>query len=210
MVPWVQGVFISGFSLLALSGCFLARPLIDNPAFVSEYSANHSHENPCLVHACEISEASYNDVFDRVLDAVDDYFPIQSSSRYDRRIVAVPTLAPGYEQPWRPGSPDFHERKLATLQTMRHRCEVRILNDSPEGYQVQVIVHKELKDIPIPSAPYSAPSSFQDAISVDRTQFTVVDPGFGTTEQADSERWIDLGRSIPLEQAILKKILKQK
>src|SRR5262245_2425518 len=63
----------------------------------------------------------YNDVFERIEDVVNDYFEIAYANRYDGRIESFPRIAPGFEQPWKPGSPDFYQRLLATTQTIRQR-----------------------------------------------------------------------------------------
>ena len=40
-----------------------------------------------------------------VLDVLSDYWVVAYASRYDGRIETAPTLAPGTEEPWKPGSP---------------------------------------------------------------------------------------------------------
>src|SRR5262245_59387014 len=76
--------------------------------------------NPVFLAPGEVGEA-YAEVFDRALDVVDDYFPIQYANRHEGRIVGRPTIAPGYEQWWKPGSPNKYDRTLATLQAYRYR-----------------------------------------------------------------------------------------
>src|SRR5947209_9552755 len=137
--------------LLALlpAGC-ATGPLIDNPVKVAGGPAAAA----CPAGAVLVEPLpgeSYPEVYDRILDAVDDYFPIAYSNRYEGRILGEPILAPGLEQPLRRGSPDLYERLLASFQAYRYRCEVRIQPADPAGYYVQVIGRKELKDYPTPS-----------------------------------------------------------
>ena len=149
---------------------------------------------------------AYADLFDQVLDAVDDYFPIAYANRYEGRILGSPTIAAGYEQPWKPGSPDHvraHPRDPASLPVplrSAHR------EGNPTGYFVQVIVRKELKDYPSPAGQFTMVPVFGDAGTVDRDSFLVVDPDVTNPIQSPNERWIPKGRETALEQAILRKL----
>ena len=117
-----------------------------------------------------------------------------------------PTVAPGYEQPFKPGSPDKYERTLATLQAYQYRCEVRIREADPAGYFVQVTVRKELKDYPAPSGPLSGLAVFGDDAGVDVERVVVVDPDITSPLADPNERWIPKGRETALEQAIIHKL----
>ena len=186
-----------GLTLLLSAGC-LSAPPTENPLLVY-HDRGPTCENPIVVSPGQRSPTAYAEVFEKVVSVVGEYFEIAYSNRYDGRIIGQPTIAPGIEQPWRPGSPDCRERLLATMQTMRHRCFVQIRSAEPSGYEVQVIVYRELKDDPRPNASPSVPV-FRDAPLVDR-QYEVVDP----TIPVD-DRWIPKGRSAALEDAILQKI----
>jgi hypothetical protein len=187
------------------AGC-MTGPLQDNPTLVPGDVAAVPCENPVLLYPNRPPGEAYAELFDRVLDVVDDYFPIAYANRYEGRVLGRPTVAPGYEQPWRPGSPDKYERTLATLQAYRYRCEVRIREADPAGYFVQVTVRKELKDYPTPSGSFTAIPVFGDAGSVDRDEFVVVDPDITSPLVDPNERWIPKGRETALEQAIIQKL----
>ena len=193
--------------LLALmpAGC-MTGPLFDNPMRIDAGLEPAACENPVLVFPGQPGPEAYAEVFDKVLDVVDDYFPIAFATRYEGRIVGKPTIAPGYEQPWKPGSPDVYQRTLATLQAYRYRCEVRIRAAEPSGYYVQVTVLKDLKDYASPAGPGTTAPVFGDASTVDRTQFLIVDPEATSPLSAASDRWIPKGRDTALEQAILRKL----
>lgn len=190
--------------LLALlpAGC-VTGPRADNPLHINQ--AECACENPVLVFPGRAGDA-YAEVFDRVLDVVDDHFSIAYANRYEGRIIAKPTIAPGFEQPWKPGAPDKYERLLATFQAYRYRCEVRIREAHPTGYFVNVVVWKELKDYPTPAAPQYSPAVFGDMSTVDRDQFLVVDPAATTPLSDGSDRWIPKGRDQDIEQQILRKL----
>jgi hypothetical protein len=196
--------------LLALlpAGC-ATGPLLDNPLKVPGAGPKAvCPEGAVLVQP--LPGESYPEVFDRVLDAVDDYFPIAYANRYEGRILGEPVLAPGLEQPLRRGSPDLYERLLASFQAYRYRCEVRIKEADPTGYYVQVIVRKELKDYAAPSGLFTAVPIFGDLSTVDREQFLVVGPDATSPVTNPTDRWIPKGRETAIEQAILKQILSGK
>ena len=120
------------------AGCATAPPL-DNPVHVRQ-SAN-GIENPALVSPGVPTAVSYREVFEKIIDVLDDYFEIAYANRYDGRIETVPRIAPGLEQPWKPGSPDFHQRLLATLQSIRHRAIVLIQPADNGGFFVNSSVN---------------------------------------------------------------------
>lgn len=181
-------------------GC-VGRPLVDNPTVVRSDGSPPLCENPVLVAPGEPGPDSYADTFERILDVVDDYFPVAYANRYDGRIVCTPRIAPGYERLWMAGSPSRRERLLATFQTYRHRCQVHIRAAEQGGYLVQVFVLKDLYDPDSPSGA-KAPAIFQEAQSVGRIYesddlILGIQPG---------ERWINKGRDQAFEQLLLRQI----
>jgi hypothetical protein len=190
--------------LLALlpAGC-ATGPLLDNPLRLPG-PAGAANADGIVVAAGP--GRTYPEVFDAVLDAVDDYFPIANANRYEGRILGEPVLAPGCEQPFRRGSPDLYERLLASFQAYRYRCEVRIQEADPSGYFVQVVVRKELKDYPTPSGLFTGVPLFGDLSAVGRDQFLVVGPDVTSPITDPADRWIPKGRETAIEQAILEQI----
>jgi len=186
-------------SLTLLGGGCATGPFLDNPA-IFRPDPSLTVENPVFVPGNPTAD-SYHLVFERVLDIVDDYFEVAYANRYDGRIETFPRIAPGLEQLWKPGSPDFDQRLLATLQTIRHRGEVLIRPANDGGYFISVKVYKELEDLPRPSRSTAGAASFRSDNTVER-QFEVIDPTvFEST-------WIPIGRDLPLEQVILQRIRK--
>jgi hypothetical protein len=184
----------------------MTGPRFDNPMRIPGDTTPAACENPVLVYPTRPPGEAYAELFEQALDAVDDYFPIAYANRYEGRILGKPTIAPGYEQPWKPGSPDTYERTLVTLQPYRYRCELRIREADPAGYFVQVTVRKELKDYPSPAGQSIAIPLFGDAGTVDRDQFLVVDPDVTSPIVNPGDRWIPKGRETAIEQAILRKL----
>jgi hypothetical protein len=185
------------------SGC-AGRPLMDNPVFVRADLPPGPCPNPIMLAG---GPSQYGAVFETVLNVVDDYFEIMEANRYSGVIRSHPKIAPGLDQIWKPGSPDGAERMLATLQTIRYRAEVTIqpvAGDAaqpagPTGYLIQVVIYKELEDLPRPIKATAGAAAFRSDNTVDR-QFEVVDPAVIETS------WIPKGREIYLEQEILKRI----
>jgi hypothetical protein len=155
-------------------------------------------ENPVYV---PLGPDAYGTVFEKVIDVLGEYFEIAYSNRYDGRIETFPRIAPGYEQPWKPSTPIWYERLLATFQTIRHRAFVLIQLADDGGFFVQVIVYKELEDLPRPMRSTAGAAAFRSDSTVER-QYEVIDPA--VFERA----WIPMGRDHLLEHAIGQKIKK--
>jgi hypothetical protein len=165
-------------------------------AAVADRKAEFITENPVFV---PLGPNAYGMVFEQVFDIISEYFEIAYANRYDGRIETFPRIAAGLEQPWRPGSPDFYQRLLATFQTIRHRAFVQIQLADDGGYFIQVIVFRELEDLPRPTHRTAGAAAFRSDNSVER-QFEVIDPG------VFHPQWIPVGRDHYLEDAIVQKI----
>jgi hypothetical protein len=190
--------------LAALAGGCAGRPFMENPVFVRADLPAGPCPNPVLLAG---GPAEYAALFETCLGVLDDYFEIMEANRYSGVIRSHPKIAPGLDQIWKSGSPDGAERLLATLQTIRYRCEVTISpvvgdpgqQTAPSGYSVQVIVLKELEDLPRPIRATAGSATFRSDNTVDR-EFEVVEPTVVDTA------WIPKGREPYLEQEILKRI----
>ncbi len=189
---WLAG----GWAAAGLAGCSAIPPL-ENPVLVRPH--NPDVENPMLVSPGTPTPEGYMYVYERVLDALDDYFDIIPSDRYAGQIDTRPKVAVGYEQAFKAGSPEPRERLLATLQSIRHRAVVRIAPGERGGYRIYVEVYKELEDVPRPSAARNGPASFREAPTQDRRIAAV---GAATADG----RWIPIGRDPAFEQVLLRKI----
>jgi hypothetical protein len=187
---------------LGFAGCATTPPL-DNPYTVQP--AELTTGNPINLAPGQPTPDGYAEVYDRVLDALDDYFVIKPGDRYSGVIETYPRVAPGLEQPWKPSTPDMRERTLATLQSMRQYAVVRIWAGEQGGYKVYVEVYKELEDAPGPVGSRSGPA-FRDSATVDRRG----DLASVTGTKALGQTWLPAGpaphRDFAFEQVILKKI----
>jgi hypothetical protein len=179
---------------VTLGGC-ASGPLHENPLpFRVERAV--LHENPLYLPQ---GERAYSLVFEKCLDVLSDYFVLAYHNRYDGRIETLPTIAPGIEQPWKPGSPDFYQRLLAFCQTIRHRAIVQITTARDGGYFIHVQVLKELEDLPRPTRVVAGDATFRMEATVQR-DFEIVVPEFFEAN------WIPIGRDYKLEQVILDRL----
>lgn len=179
---------------LAATGCASVPPL-DNPLVVRP-----PIENPATVSPVTPDANSYAEVWEHVIDVLDDYFELKSPSRYAGYIETIPRIAPGYEQPWKPGSPDKRERLIATLQTIRNTAKVTISAGDRGGYKVYVEVWRELQDLERPNRALGGAAVFQEAPTVDRRNDVV------SLESTSNREWLPAGRDYAFEQLILSRI----
>ncbi|HEY7425325.1 MAG TPA: hypothetical protein VH682_13920 [Gemmataceae bacterium] len=179
---------------LGLAGCSTG-PLQENPILLRP-DLLIPQENPLYIPQ---GPDAYDKVFQKALDVVDDFFEIAYANRYDGRIETQPSVAPGLEQPWKPGSPDFYQRLLAFFQSIRHRCILEIQPADEGGYFIGVKVLKELEDLPSPVRATAGAASFRMNSTIER-QFEVIE------QPIYESNWIPIGRDYKLEQVILERL----
>ncbi len=181
---------------LLLGGC-ATGPLQENPLPLLAAPAV-PQENPLWIPP---GPQDYGAVFEYTLTVLSDYFEIDPirTSRFAAQIETLPVIAPGLEQPWKPGSPDFYQRLLATLQSIRHRAIVHIIPQPDGGYKIDVKVFKELEDVPNPTRATAGAAIFRSDNTLER-QFEVVEQG------SFEPSWIPIGRDLKLEQVILDRL----
>jgi hypothetical protein len=180
-------------------GCVSTGPLLDNPILLRPAAAGEV-ENPVYI-PLGTSQTSYNLVFDKVIDVVDDYFDIAETNRYAGLIRTHPRTAPGVERFFMPGSPDCDQRLLATLQSVRHYAVVTIDGAHDGGFWVKVKVYNELEDLARPIRATAGAAAFRSDFTLDR-QFEVIEPVPVTGG------WIPIGEDEKMEQELLARIKK--
>jgi hypothetical protein len=181
--------------LISLAAGCMTGPIPDNPSLLRP-DPTVVVENPVWMPS---GPGAYGKVFESVLDVIDDYFEIAYANRYDGRIETFPRIAPGFEQFWKPGSPDAYQRLQATWQTIRHRAIVLIQPADDGGFFVQVAIYKELEDLARPTRSTAGAAAFRSDPTVER-QFEVIDP---TVYESN---WIPIGRDAELEQLVLQRL----
>lgn len=181
-------------AVILAAGCSTG-PLQENPVLIRP-DLVVPQENPLYIPQ---GPGAYPRVFEKVLDVVDDFWEIAYTNRYEGRIETQPSIAPGIEQPWKPGSPDFYQRLLAYFQSIRHRCIVLITTADDGGYFIDVKVLKELEDLPAPMRATAGAASFRMNSTIER-QFEVIE------QPVFEANWIPIGRDFKLEQVILERL----
>jgi hypothetical protein len=156
-----------------------------------------------------VTSDKHDFVWDRVVDAVDDYFEIERedpilmygnlvSEVTEGRIDTRPQIAATYLEPWFQDSVTQEERLESTCQSIRRRATVRVVPENT-GFLIFVSVYKELEDVERPLGANTGTSSFTHVNSIN----TITNIG---SDAPVSYGWISMGRDAALEQRILLKI----
>ena len=104
-------------------------------------------------------------MWDQIVDVVDDYFKIEKEERVrlvgdlltEGRLDTYPRGGSTIFEPWGNDSANAYEKLESTLQSIRRIAQVRVI-PAQAGFQVEVIVYKELEDVP--RVPRPAPSAW--------------------------------------------------
>ncbi|MGE3241239.1 MAG: hypothetical protein AB7G28_06155 [Pirellulales bacterium] len=142
--------------------------------------------------------------WEQITDVVSDYFTISREQQVRRSGEAwsegkIETRYQGgatWLEPFRKDSVGAFNRWESTFQTIRRRATVRVAPD-PNGYVVEVIVEKELEDLPHPERSTSGVAAFPNDFSLPSGRSGDV------SRTLSSPRWIQLGRDKPLEAKML-------
>jgi hypothetical protein len=142
--------------------------------------------------------------WDQIADAVSDYFRIAREQRARRegelitegRIETAPQTGATWLEPFRKDSVGSFNRWESTFQTIRRRAIVRVIPDAA-GYLVEVIVEKELEDLPTPEKATAGAAVFRGDDSLPSQRLEDVN------RVRSSPCWLHLGRDPLLEQRIL-------
>jgi hypothetical protein len=141
--------------------------------------------------------------WDQIADVVSDYFSIAREQRARRGevncegcIETAPQDGATWLEPHRRDSVGEFNRWESTFQTIRRRAVVRVIPDAA-GYLVEVVVEKELEDLPRPEHATAGAATFPHDGSLPSRR------SGSASRTRTSPRWIPLGRDPPLEQRML-------
>ena len=160
-----------------------------------------------VANPISLPPAEDNFVWLQVVDVVDDYFrvkteqPVQNRGEIilDGRLETSYRAAASYSEPWRKDSTAGFERLQSTFQSIRRRAIVTVRPEGT-GYEMEVIVHKELEETDSSQGASEGASSPRRDVSIVRTDD-------GIDDLPRTLGWIPLGRDTSLEQVILQDIL---
>jgi hypothetical protein len=142
--------------------------------------------------------------WDQIADVVSEYFTIAREQQVRRSgtvwteglIETAPQDGATWLEPHRKDSVGSFNRWESTFQTIRRRAHVRVMPDA-SGYRVEVIVEKELEDLPNPEKATAGAAIFRNDNSPTSRRLEEV------SRTRLSPLWIQLGRDPLLEQQIL-------
>jgi hypothetical protein len=145
--------------------------------------------------------------WDQIADVVSDYFKIAREQRARRgmegcmegRIDTVPQDSATWLEPHRQDSIGTFNRWESTFQSIRRRATVRVIPDAG-SYRVELIVEKEIEDLPRPERSTAGAAALNMDITLPNDRADDV----SRTHRAS--RWLSLGRDPALEQRMLAEI----
>jgi len=142
--------------------------------------------------------------WEQIVDTVDDYFRIERERQVqlvgdvltEGRIDVHPQIGATLPEFHRRDSVGRYNRWESTFQTIRRRATIRVMPDAT-GYLVDVLVEKDLEDLPRPENSTAGAATFRNDSSLPSTAAEAV----SRTRLASN--WIFIGRDPELEHAII-------
>ena len=155
--------------------------------------------NPIMVPAVDDHLA-----WEQIVDVVSDYFPIAREQQVRRsgeawsegRIETGLQAGAGWLEPFRHDSVGNFNRWESTFQTIRRSAVIRVIPDT-NGYLVEVVVQKEIEDLPHPERATAGVSTFRHDGSLPTGRADTI------SRTLSSPRWLPLGRDPALEARML-------
>ena len=151
-----------------------------------------------------IPVSNHEAAWKEIVDVVDDYFRIAREEPVhayggvltEGRIATRPISGATHLEPHRCDSVGRFNRWESTLQTIRRKANARVV-PTAGGLLVEMIVEKELEDLPRPEHSTAGAATFRTDGSLRRSR---TEP---TNRSESSDTWIPLGRDPALEQRML-------
>lgn len=159
---------------------------------------------PAFANPMNVPAANDEFAWEQIVDVVTEYFTVTREQQVRRsgeawsegRIETAYQGGASWLVPFRKDSVGSFNRWESTFQTIRRKALVRVMPDA-NGFAVEVIVEKELEDLPHPERAMAGAAAFRfdQSLPSDRSQEV------GRT--FSSERWLPLGRDAALEAKML-------
>ncbi len=160
-------------------------------------------------------------VWTKMVDVTDDFFKVQAEQRVvfsngvptEGRIDTFPQTGATILEPWRGDSVGWDQRWESTLQSIRRVASMRLTPDAA-GWRIEVVVNKELENMPRPMRATTGGASFRNDDSLYRYGTPLPTLGQQVGDQprpvASPTRnlgWIPIGRDPLLERKMLAGVL---
>jgi hypothetical protein len=198
LISWVgcqsMGSVIPGASVPAPYGSV-------PPAVVA---VNIPPPEPTMTQGVHVPVGNQDLAWEKIVDIVDDYFriererPVQLVGQVmtEGRIDTYPQTGASVLEPYLADSVGWDNRWESTFQTIRRQAVVRVIPDET-GYLIDVVVQKELEDLPQPEHATARSTSFSGTSAIPSRRREVV------SRTRYARHWIPLGRDTILEQQML-------
>jgi hypothetical protein len=151
---------------------------------------------PVATNPLVVPSADFEFLWNKTVAVVDKYFDIESENRLARTIKTQPQSAATVLEPWAFDSVKIEDRVEASMQTIRRSAIIHIDPAPNGGFLVKVEVYKFLEDMIKPDRQAAGRAVFSNDFPVNRTR-EIVGPVPAPVG------WIQRGRDLDLEQAIL-------
>jgi hypothetical protein len=147
----------------------------------------------------QIGGSSYDQVWESTVDVLHEFqFAILRENRLSGEIETEYKTGASLLEPWHRDAANFKERAEGTLQSIRRKVLVHIVQiDS--GYLVSIEAFKELEDLVGLAANTPGDATFTPSAPLNRDLNQVVG-------QTAPSGWLSKGRDLPLEQAVLARL----
>lgn len=159
---------------------------------------------PTMTQGVHVPVGNQDLAWEKIVDIVDDYFriererPVQLVGQVmtEGRIDTFPQTGASVLEPHRADSVGWDNRWESTFQTIRRQAVVRVIPDET-GYLIDVVVQKELEDLPQPEHASVRAATFDGIRAIPSRHLEVV------SRTRYARQWVPLGRDTILEQQML-------
>ena len=127
------------------------------------------------------------------------HFLIARESKLEGIIETEYRAGSGFLEPWHPDSVGLENRLESTVQSIRRRVVIKFGQGGTDQIMVSVRVHKEIEDVPGPTATDAGGATFSESELLDRDLDQVIG-------QSAPSRWLSRGRDPHLEAYLVARI----
>jgi hypothetical protein len=128
-----------------------------------------------------------------------NHFLIARESKLEGIIETEYRVGSNVLEPWHPDSVGLQNRLESTLQSIRRKVTISFAQSGTDHLMVSVQAHKEIEDVPGPTATYAGGATFSESDVLDRDLNHVIG-------QSAPSRWLPRGRDSHLEARLVAQI----
>ncbi|MCH2201230.1 MAG: hypothetical protein MK102_04615 [Fuerstiella sp.] len=151
-------------------------------------------------NALLIPSNSIDATWERAVDVLHrNHFLITRESKLEGIIETEYRAGSNILEPWHSDSIGIENRMESTLQSIRRKVVISFGQSGSDQMMVSVVVHKEIENVPGPTATYAGGATFSESDVFDRDLNQVLG-------QAAPSRWLPRGRDPHLEARLVAQI----